>query len=66
MLRVVGIVVIDRAVCCGKCREYRGAVYCENCRERIDAVCYGNCREKIVLCVVGIVGKRYCCVLWEL
>ena len=25
-----------------------------------------NCREQILLCVVGIVGNRLCCVLWEL
>ena len=29
-------------------------------------MCCGNCREQIVLCVVGIVGNRLCCVLWEL
>ena len=41
-------------------------VCCDNCGEQRSVVCCGNYREQIVLCVVGIVGNRYFCVLWEL
>ena len=29
-------------------------------------VCCGNCREQILLCVVGIVGKKLSSLLWEM
>ena len=32
-----------------------------------DSVIFcGNCREQIMLCVVGILGNRFCLLLWEL